>query len=172
MLALSLAEIHADRKGLHEGQVVAPLHGKAFPFDSGFQNRVDGLQKIVAVSLCVKADQIGSEQAVEELALPGADAESFRIGPRNMPEDRDASVGTSLFDHPRQKREMIVLHEQEGMLRILQFIEHGSGELFGWPADSSANPTCERWDECGRYGIAARGLRSRNRNSIRPLLPG
>ena len=46
-----------------------------------------------------------------------------------MPKDRDASIGTGLLNHPGQKGEMIVLHQQERMLRVLQFIEYGSGEL-------------------------------------------
>ena len=45
----------------------------------------------------MKADQIGAQKSIENLALPGANAKSLRIGPRNMPEDRHTGVGPFLF---------------------------------------------------------------------------
>ena len=50
---------------------------------------------------------------VDELALPRTDAESFRIGPGNVPEDGDARVWPCFFDHSREQSKMVVLSEKD-----------------------------------------------------------
>ena len=46
----------------------------------------------------MKADQIRAQQPVEQVALPWADAERFRVGPRDVPEDGHARVGPLVLD--------------------------------------------------------------------------
>ncbi len=79
-------------KGRTSGRVPAAIDGEVLALNAGLKRAVDGIQKIVAMRLHVKADQIRAQQAVEQFALPGADAEGFGIGPGNVPEDGDARV--------------------------------------------------------------------------------
>ena len=51
------------------------------------------------------------------------------IGPRNVPENCDAHVGTRLLDHARQQREVVILHEEQGVLDAGHFVEHGVREF-------------------------------------------
>ena len=101
----------ADGKWADQRLMALAADRKTIPVGVGFQSAIHGLEKIIAMRLNVKADQIGAEQAVQEFALPGTDPERFGIGPGNVPEDRDASVGALLFDQARQKREVIVLNQ-------------------------------------------------------------
>src|ERR1700722_1521259 len=95
---LRSAEVDANRERPHQRDAVAPLYGKSLPLDARLERGIDCLEEIVAVRLGMETDQVRAKQAVEELPLPRANAERFRIGPRNMPEDGDARVGTRLFD--------------------------------------------------------------------------
>ena len=72
--------------------MVAAVDGQALPIDAGLQRAVHGFQKIVAVRLDVEADEVRAKQAVQQLALPGANAERLRIGPGNVPEDGHAGI--------------------------------------------------------------------------------
>ena len=79
--------------------------------------------------LNVEADQVRAEQSIHEFALPWTDSESLRIRPGDMPENGHARVGAFVFDHARQQREMIVLHQNERLLRIRDLLEHRIGEF-------------------------------------------
>ena len=46
-----------------------------------------------------------------------------------MPEDGYAGVGPFLFDHARQQREVIILHQDERFLRVGDLREHGIGKF-------------------------------------------
>ena len=72
--------------------MVVALHREVFPIDARLDDPVDRLQKIGAMRLDVESDQIGAQQAIHQLALPGANSEGLRIRPRNVPEDRDPRV--------------------------------------------------------------------------------
>ena len=120
---------NADGKRPHHGHVVAAIHVPAVPLDARFQDAVHGLQEIVAVRLDMEPDQVRSQQSVEQLALPRTDAERFRVRPRDMPEHADARVRTALLDHPRQQREVIVLHDHDRLLHVAHLVPERVGEL-------------------------------------------
>ena len=103
-------------------------HRKALVVDARLDEAIDGLEKIVAVQLHVKAEQVAAEHAVQDLFLPRADAERFAVRPRNVPEMADDGIGAPPLDHSRQQRKVIVLHEDDGR-RALDLFEHGLGEL-------------------------------------------
>ena len=86
------------------------------------------VQKVVAVQRNVEADQIGAQQPIQQLRLPWADAEGLRIGPGNMPEDGHARVGPGVLHHPRQQREVIVLHKHHGVFAALHLFEQRIGK--------------------------------------------
>ena len=108
---LRLRQRHADRMRPDHGGVVPAIDRVALPFDPAFEEPVDRLQEVGAVRLDVKADQVGAEQPVEELALPRTNAKRLRIGPGNVPEHGDSRVGALCFDQRRQQRKVIVLHQ-------------------------------------------------------------
>src|SRR5580658_2245192 len=109
---------------MHRRQMAVSLHCEPFPFDPRFEDRVNRLKEIVAMSLRVEASQVRAKEAIEKFALPWANTESFRIGPWDMPENCDTDVGTPLLYHPWQKSEMIVLHKQQRILYPGQFLEN------------------------------------------------
>ena len=61
------------------------------------------------MGLNVETDEIGSQEAIQEIALPGTDSECFRIRPGNVPEDGHAGIGPLLLDQFRQQGKVVVL---------------------------------------------------------------
>ena len=78
--------------------------------------------------LNVESDEVSSQKTVDEFALPRTDAEGFRIGPGNVPEDGDTRVRPRFFDHSWEQREVIVLHEKDGRFGAFHFREDGIGK--------------------------------------------
>ncbi len=101
---------------------------KTVPLGERLDRAVHGFQKIVAVRLDVEADEVGAQQAVHELALPGTDAEDFWIGPGDMPEDGHARVRARFLDHAREEGEVVVLREKDRRLRAFHLLEDGVGK--------------------------------------------
>jgi len=58
-------ERHADGKRPHGGQVVAAIDGEVLPIDARFKGAVHRPEKVIAVRLNVKADQICAEHSIE-----------------------------------------------------------------------------------------------------------
>ena len=117
-------ERHADGIGPHPRQMTLAIDLEAIPCGERFDGAIDARQKIVAMRLDVEADQVGAQQPVNQIARPRADAEDFRIGPGNMPEDGDTRVRPRFLDHARQQREVIVLRENDRRLDAFHFLQH------------------------------------------------
>src|SRR5271167_3305371 len=77
----------------------------------------------------MEADQVRTQQAVQKFALPWADRKCFRIWPWDVPEYCHAGVGPLLLDHPRQKSEVVILHQDYGLLGPGHFLQRGIGKL-------------------------------------------
>ena len=118
-----------DRVGAHASHVASAVDGETIPFGESFEGAVHCCQEIIAVRLDVETDEIGSQKAIQQFALPGADAEDFGIGPGDMPEDGYASVGARFLDHAGKQREVIVLDEDDGRFGAFHFLEHGVGKV-------------------------------------------
>ena len=123
-----IVERDTDRECANQSDVTSPVDGKAVPFRERLKSAVDGFQKIVAVRLNVEADEICAEKSVEQFALPRTNAEDFRIRPGNVPEDGDASIRTCFLDQARHQGKVIVLNEDNRILRGRHFLESGIGE--------------------------------------------
>jgi len=108
--------------------VPLPAHREPVPLRNSLQRAVHGFQKIVAVRLNVKSDQVRPQQPVHELTLPGANAKHFRVRPRNVPENRDARIGPRLLYHPREQCEVIILRQQNRRFRPLHFLQDRVGK--------------------------------------------
>ena len=107
-----------DRVAVHRGRLAAEGDRERFAVDARFQLPVDRVEEIVAVKLRVETEDAAAEQAVEQLDAPRADRERLRVGPGNVPERDDGGVRQALADHPRQQREMVVLHQHHRVLRL------------------------------------------------------
>ena len=104
-------------------RVLTAHDGEAIPLDPSLDRPLHRLQEVVAVELRVEADEVGAEHAEQDLLLPGTDADGLEVRPRDVPEERDARVGPGLFHQPRQQREVIVLHEHDGLLDGLHLLQ-------------------------------------------------
>ena len=94
----------ADGKRANHGDVAAAVDDEAVAVGEGFESAIDAGQEIIAMGLDVEADEVGAKKALEEFALPGANAEGFGVRPGNVPENGNASVGAALFDQARKRR--------------------------------------------------------------------
>jgi len=79
--------------------VALPVYGEAVPLRERFDRAVHGLQKIVAVRLNVKANEIGAEKTIDQLALPRTEFQKLPRSARNVPEDRHARVRPGILNH-------------------------------------------------------------------------
>src|SRR3954463_14389377 len=87
-----------------------------FAIDPALQEAIHSLNETVTAKLGMKSNNGAAEQSFDHLRLPWADAEGFRIRPRNVPEGYDRRPGQALTDHSWSKREVIVLDQHNGVL--------------------------------------------------------
>src|SRR5580704_19540615 len=143
------AEINANRKWTNKRHVAMALHRKTFPLYARFNSGFHGFKEIVAVRLNVEANQVGTKEAIQKFTLPGTNSEGLRIGPWDVPENGDACIGTCVLKHARQKREMIVLNQNQrlfhtfhlGQCSVRKFAVRS---LIGLPIRRSKNGACVR----------------------------
>ena len=70
------------------------------------------------MELGVEAEDGASEESVDDLLPPGANAEGFRIWPWNVPERDDRRARQPLAKHARQQGEVIVLHQDDRVVAV------------------------------------------------------
>src|SRR6202035_941900 len=116
------------RVGTHASNVALAVNLEAIVGRQGFNGAINAKQEIVAVRLDVKANQVGAEQAVDQLTLPRADGEHFGIGPGNVPEDGHTRVGPGFFHHAGKQREVIILRENDWRLHAFHLFQQGIRE--------------------------------------------
>jgi hypothetical protein len=68
-------EFNTDREWEDGGSMLVALDREVFPVNFRLEYVVYCIQEVVAMGLGVKANQVGSQQTVEQLALPRTDAE-------------------------------------------------------------------------------------------------
>src|SRR4051795_6537645 len=73
--------------------------------------------------LDMEAHQVRAEKSLDELSLVRADAERLGIRPGYVPEDGYPCVGSPLLHEFRQKCEVVVLSQQQRLLKILNFLQ-------------------------------------------------
>jgi hypothetical protein len=89
---------------------------RALVADPRLQVAVNSVDEVAAVILRVEAEDRAAEQPFEHLLAPRANAERFRIGPRDVPERDDRRFRQPLVDEARQQREVIVLDENDWII--------------------------------------------------------
>ena len=107
-------EGNTDGKWFHQGRLPSSFDREMFPVNPGFQGPVNRLQKVVAVKLDVKADEVCPQHPMQKFPLPGADAEGFGIRPGNMPEKSDAGIRPLFFDQAGEQGKVIILDQNQG----------------------------------------------------------
>ncbi len=117
-----------DRIGTDQRAVSLHHHRVLLPVSARFQIAVHGIQKIVAVELRVEAENAASQQAFQHFVAPGTDAHPLGIGPGNVPEDNDGGGGQALANHRGRQGEVIILHQDDGILRV-HFAAHRVGKF-------------------------------------------
>ena len=65
----------------------------------------------------LEADQVGAEQALEDLAAPGQLLEQLGRREGDVQEEADVEVGPELAQHLRDELELVVVHPDRGALR-------------------------------------------------------
>src|SRR5919198_1924224 len=85
--------------------------------DLGVQHTFGGIEEVSTIVVGLKSDNAAAEQSVEQLPAPRTRREITRTRPRNMPERNDRRERQPLVKHARRKREVIVLHQDERLLR-------------------------------------------------------
>ena len=93
-----------------------------------FQITVHRIQKIVAMELRVETNDTAAQQPLQNFVAPGTNSHALGVGPRDVPEDDDGRGRKTLANHRRRQGEVIVLHQNNGILRV-DFAAHRVGEL-------------------------------------------
>src|SRR5215472_6848214 len=109
--------------------MVVSIDTKAVPFDSALQGLIHGLEKIVAMRLDMKADQIRTQQPVQQFALPRTDPERLGVWPRDMPKNGDAGIRTLGLDHAGEQCKVVVLNQHEWPVRAFNLFENCFGKF-------------------------------------------
>src|SRR5215208_3934930 len=65
----------------------------------------------------LEADQVGSEESLEDLASPRQLLEELGRWERDVEEEPDPQVRSQLAEEPRHQLELVVLHPHGGVLR-------------------------------------------------------
>jgi hypothetical protein len=96
VLAVLAGHVHGDAPG---GVAEEPAHGAG---------------EVAGVGQTLEADQVGAEQAVEDLLAPGQLGEDAVRREGNVVEEADHEVGARVAEHPRHQLELVVVHPHGG----------------------------------------------------------
>ena len=110
-IGFQLVKIHADGYGAHQGGIVLVIDQAVFLVNAGAEDTLGRFHEVVAVVADVEAQHIVAQQAVQQLFLPGTDAEYLVVGPRDMPELPGNHVGVGVAEEARQQGQVVILDE-------------------------------------------------------------
>src|SRR2546427_2991733 len=85
-----------DRIALDERVLVVERNRRMLVLDPSLQVAVDRLDEVLAMKAGMKTQDGAAEHTLQDLASPRADAERFRVRPRDVPEAQDRRAGQSL----------------------------------------------------------------------------
>src|SRR3989338_10967104 len=96
--------------------------------NAAFKEPVHRFDEVIAMELRMETDKVRAEHALEKAFTPWANAERFRIRPRDVPEDRHPRVRPCRFDQMRQQREMIILYQNMRFRHPVDLLQDRLGE--------------------------------------------
>ena len=108
--------VHANRNGNDRAVAIAKSHAGRLRLDLGAELVLHRQEKVTAIALELKRQQVVREQTGEKLARPRADAEAIRVWPRNVPEEGGACSRAPAAERRRYERQVIILNE-DGRVR-------------------------------------------------------
>ena len=95
--------------------------------DVAVEHGFDGLEEVGAVLRCLESDDIGAEQALDQLPSPRTDSQDSPVWPGNVPEGHDRVPRAVVPNHPGHEREVVVVDEHHRGVAS-DFIAHGCRE--------------------------------------------
>ena len=103
-----------ERRGAH-----GPLVGQVDQLTVGLVTDplADEPHEVLGAAGQLEADQVGAEQALEDLAAPGQLLEQLGRREGDVQEEADVEVGPELAQHLRDELELVVVHPDGGALR-------------------------------------------------------
>jgi hypothetical protein len=93
-----------------DGATVVAHHAQLAAQGRGAQQARRGVKEVMGVVLRVEADQVGPQQALEDLAAPGQLAEDLEGGERDVQEKADGRLGQPLAQQGRQQHQVVVVN--------------------------------------------------------------
>ncbi len=106
-------EIDADRRRNDPRR--APSERHISLVDTGVELVANADQKVAAIALELKREQIVGEKAFHDLRSPRAHAEPIRMRPRDVPEEGRSNGWLELAEIRSEQRQVIVLDEHRGL---------------------------------------------------------
>ncbi len=103
-----------ERRGAH-----GPLVGQVDQLAVGLVTDplADEPHEVLGAAGQLEADEVGAEQALEDLAAPGQLLEQLGRREGDVQEEADVEVGPELAQHLRDELELVVVHPDGGALR-------------------------------------------------------
>ena len=95
--------------------------------DVAVEHGFNCLEEVGAVLRCLESNDIGAEQAFEQLPSPRTDSKNLPVWPGNVPEGHDRVPRTVVPNHPWNEREVVVVDEHHRSVTS-DFIAHGCRE--------------------------------------------
>src|SRR5207244_5206226 len=98
----SQGPLNGDRIGVYRGQLASIRHRRAVPIDACLKNPIDTVDEIVAVDSGMEPKNTASQEPLQNFLAPGADPETFRVRPGDVPESNDRRVRQFVSDQFRK----------------------------------------------------------------------
>ena len=132
-----LGRVDADGEDAHEDFPVPVGQHLAFRFHT--QNQQQGPDEMPHVGIGVKSDQVGSQDALQDLTAPGENPEDFRGREGNMQEVSDSGLRKQLAQHGWHQGELVVVDPDQVTASVV--LDHDIGKApVDFPVGSPVSP--------------------------------
>ena len=111
---LEALEVDGDGDGGRAHPAVASLDGDDVALRADAQQLAAGAHEVARVGLALEAEEVGPEEAVEQLGAPRQLGEELDRREGDVVEPPDAHVGAQLAHEGRHELELVVLHPHAG----------------------------------------------------------
>jgi hypothetical protein len=156
-----------DRDGVrpHQGAPPPCTTALLLAVDAALHEASTASMKLLQCCWVWKPTMLEPSRPGDQLLAPRADADALGVGPGDVPERDDRRPRQPLADHLRREREVVVLHEDDGIVGV-DLGAHRVGEA-RLTRRSAPSRRRGRPGARGRRGRAARAPRWRSRSSSR-----
>ena len=106
---LDLDVVDAEREGADRDAPLAVLDDAALAVDAQAERALGAVHEVRRVAGRVEADEVAREEAAQDLAVPGEDAERVVRRERDVEEVRDARVRPRAAERARRAHQLVVV---------------------------------------------------------------